>query len=232
VPLYTVYSFGEAAIELQLRLGGRTDSSQGVPFINRCYNWLNQAQLLIARAPVAMSDLDSTTATLPLVQGINQYMRGQTLPPMTDMIGIVSVRIQGPTNFRMRRMPFIEYRALSQYATGQPARWTRRGNILAFDAFPDNQGPYTVLYDYRARPIQNTVSIDAEYQDAWIQIAKYLGWSALDQEAKAKTALSELPNLWQQWVQQPLDEEQWEAMNDPDLVIAPMGWDRGWYYIS
>jgi hypothetical protein len=236
MPIFTLYQFGAAVLELQFRLGGRNDSSQGVAFANRCSQWLNSAQLLMARSLISIPDLDTARATLQLLPNINEYNRNTTLPPMTDFIGIqvvqiVDTTVTPQTRFRMRRMPYSEYQALSQLPTGQPRRWTRRGNRIAFDFFPDKAG-YNVNFDYRARPVLNQVSIDAEYQEQWIQLAKYMAWSALDQETKAQQALSELPSEIQAMIQSPLDEEQWESFFDPDQIIAPMGFERGWAYVS
>ena len=234
MPIDILYQFGGAVAELQLRLGGRNDSSGGIAFTSRLTQWLDSAQYLIARCPVSLPDLDTTTAILDLIPDQAEYIMNSTTPPITNRIGITLIQMVDPTSsptfkMRMRRFPWNEYRALSQQASARPTRWTRRGDMLAFDPIPDKDG-YEARIDYRRMPQQGVCNIDAAYQELWIKVAKWLAWSSLDQPDKARASLAELPPLFQTWIQMPLDEDQWEAMADPDIAIVPQGWAGGWYY--
>ena len=233
MPVISLYSFAGAQTELALRLGGRNDSSSGVAFSNRTSNWLNSAQLLMAKCPIALPDLE-TTATINLVSGQGEYNRNNVNPPLTDMIGIQQIQISDTTTTpvlkqRIARFPFREYRALSLQASTRPTRWTRKGDLIAFDPIPDKAG-YTALIDYRKQPAFGGISVPAEYQEQWIKLAVYLAWSSLGQNTKAHATYMELPGTLRSWLESPLDEDQWDSMFDTDLAIVPMGWSRGWRY--
>ncbi len=231
MPVNTLYSFAGAQVELSLRLGGRNDSSSGVSFSNRTAQWLNSAQMLMARATIAMPDLEQS-ATFNLNSGQNEYSFNSTIPPLTDIIGIEQIQIADTTQTpvlkqRLARFPFREYRALSMQATAQSTRWTRKGYIIAFDPIPDKAG-YQILIDYRKQPVMNGVSIPAEFQEQWIKLAVYMAWSALGQNDKAQLTYRELPTTIRTALEQPLDDDQWDAMNDPELGIRPSNWGVGW----
>ncbi len=233
MPLITLYSFAGAQVELSLRLGGRNDSSSGVSFSNRTAQWLNSAQLLMAGSTIAMPDLEQT-ATINLNSGQNEYSFNSTIPPLTDIIGIEQIQIIDTTQTpvlkqRMARFPFREYRALSLQASAQPTRWTRKGYIIAFDPIPDKAG-YQVLFDYRKQPVVNGVSVPAQFQEQWIKLAVYMAWSSLGQNDKAQATYAELPTTLRTALEQPLDDEQWDSLKDPDLGIRPSNWGAGWRY--
>jgi hypothetical protein len=235
LPVLSLWSFAGAQVELGLRMGGRTDTSSGVPFANRASSWLNSAQMLMARCPIAMPDLEET-ATITLVSGQAEYSRNNVVPPLTDMIAIQQVQIIDTTTTpvlkqRANRFPFREYRAISIQASSKPTRWTRKGDIIAFDPIPDQAG-YEALFDYRKQPQMNGVSIPAEFQEQWIKLAVYLGWASLDQHDKAQQTYAEFPATFKSWLEMPMDDEQWDGYFDPDLAIVPYGWERGWRYSS
>lgn len=216
-----------------LRLGGRNDTSNGIAFANRTQQWLNSAQLLMARATIAMPDLEET-ATITLNSGQNEYSFNSTIPPLTNIIGIEQIQIIDTTTNpvmkqRLQRFPFREYRALSLQATARPTRWTRKGNLIAFDPIPDKAG-YQVLFDYRAQPVMNGVSVPVEFQELWIKLAVYMAWSSLGQNDKAKATYVELPATIRGALEQPLDDDQWDSYRDPDLGIRPSNWGVGWRY--
>lgn len=227
-----VYLFGSALTELTLRLGGRSDSSGGVAFANRVTNWLNTSQAMLARTVLTLPDLDRV-AELALIEGQNEYSRLSTTPPLTDVLAIRCVQIvddsQSPqTKMRARRFPWLEYRALSSLASRRPTRWTRRGDLIAFDATPDSEY-YTAVIDYRRRPTLGQSSLNTEWQEPWLKLAESLGWAALGNHERAAQLRNELPLNLRNAVEQPLDEEQMESMFDPDLAIVPESWERGWY---
>jgi hypothetical protein len=233
MPVYTLFSFAAAQNELTLRLGGRSDSSSGIPFSNRTANWLNSAQLLMAKCPIAFPDLEQTS-TINLVDGQAEYNRTDVAPPLTDMIGIEQIQIVDTVatpilKQRAQRFPWREYRAISLQASARPTRWARKGDVIAFDPIPDKAG-YQAVIDYRKRPVLNGVSIDAEYQEHWIKLAESMAWNSLGQNERASQTYAQIPTTLRAWLDSPLDGDQWDAMQDPDLGIKPMGWDRGWRY--
>jgi len=230
----SLFSFAGAQNELVLRLGGRNDTSNGIAFSNRTAQWLNSAQMLMARSPIAMPDLEESAAVM-LTEGVNEYSRNSMIPPLTDMIGIEQIQIADTTQTpvlkqRLQRFPFREYRALSLQATARPTRWTRKGDLIAFDPIPDKAG-YEVLFDYRKQPVMNGVSVPAEFQEQWIKLATYLAWSSLNQNERAQAVYAELPGTIRAAIEQPMDDDQWDAYNDPDLGIRPSNWGQGtWRY--
>lgn len=234
MPTITLYSFAAAQNELVLRLGGRNDTSNGIAFSNRTAQWLNSAQMLMARSPLNMADLEAS-ATIMLTEGVNEYSRNSTTPPLTNMIGIEQVQIADTTQTpvlkqRLQRFPFREYRALSLQATARPTRWTRKGDLIAFDPIPDKAG-YEVLFDYKAQPVMNGVSVPAEFQEQWIKLATYLAWSSLNQNERAQAVYAELPAVIRTAFEQPFDDDQADAYYDPDLGIRPSNWGSGsWRY--
>jgi hypothetical protein len=234
-----IYSFAAAVIELQLRLGGRNDSSQGVLFTNRLANWLNSAQYAIAAAIVAVPDLEQV-ATLNLVNGQTEYSFNTVSPPLTDIIGIQQIQVVdgsvSPVNKqKLRRFPWNEYRTISQQATARPTRWSRKGNLLALDPVPNlGGGPngYQLTIDYRKAPVQGQVAVPAQYSEAWIKLGEFYAWGALGQPDRAAIAKAMLPTAIQVLIENPLDQDQWEAMWDVDLAIVPEGWEGNSWFLN
>lgn len=219
MPFSSLYTWGQAQTELQLRLGNRTDLGSGSD--DRLAFWLNSAQYLIASAITAAEDLDQTFS-FQTVSGQSQYNEVSILPPLTNVIGIRDVR-NDTTQVVCRRFPWQEFRSLNQQAPGPPLRWTRYGYTLAFDPQPDDDGPYTILIDYRMQPQFGIVQLPTWTQEYWITTAEWIGWKALMKPDRAQAALQLLPQTIAAGVQQPMDRDRWESMNDTDQVIAPIG---------
>lgn len=220
-PLFT---FATATTELQLRLGNRSDIAARIP------TWLNSAQLRMGAAVTASAQLDIKGTPLVTTPGVSEYdlLTAPTVVGILKSIyGIRMIR-NDTTGVRMRRFPWVDYRELNQQAQSQPMRWVRYGNTLAIDPQPENPnqtGPYTLLIDARKQPAQGTLEIDNVYQEAVVNVAEFLGWSSLMKPDRAAAAMGMVPLSVQQLVQQPLDQNQWESMFDPDQGIRPQGFE-------
>ncbi len=221
------YTFTQAATELQYRLGNRTDLGSGTA--NRINLWLDTAQIKIASCSIACETLDQIAWPLTTVSGQSEYGLLQVLPPMTDIVGIFDIR-NDTQGVKMRRFPWQEYRSLNQQAQGPPLRWARYGNTLAFDPQPDSNGPYSILIDYRRNPQRGVSELPNRFQDDWITAAEWVAWKALLKPDRAASAFALLPAQLQQVLSLPMDMNQFDAMNDSDLAIRPIGMDSPFSY--
>lgn len=225
MPTNTLLSWSGAVDEVILRLGNRTDID------TRAELWLNTAQYLFAKCWLDNTDFDETS-TFYTNSGQAEYGLDSVVAAITDIIGIECVTSQDdtlttPVIFKMQRFPWQEYRALSQLGSGQPSQWTRRGTTMAFSPEPDDS--YLITVDYRRMPQQGVIEIDPGSQEWLLKVATWVGWSALQQSDRATEVLRELPSTVQALFQQPLSQNQWEAMADQDLRLLPMGFDETWY---
>jgi len=221
MPFNPLYTFAQAEVELQLRLGNRTDLGSGSA--NRLAGWLNSAQYRIAACVTAAEDLDQTF-TFQTVDGQSEYDEVSIIPPLTNVIGIKDVR-NDTTEISCRRFPWTEFRSLSQQASGSPLRWARFGYTIALDPQPNSDGPYTISINYRMQPQFGLTQLPNWCQEDWITVAEWIGWKALMKPDRANAAVSMLPRSLAINVQQPLDRDRWESMNDTAQVIAPVGFD-------
>lgn len=223
------YSFTQAVTELQWRLGNRTDLGTGS--LGRISLWLDAAQIKIASCSIACETLDRIAFPFNTTSGQSEYGLLQLIPPATDIIGIFSVR-NSTQGVKMARFPWQEYRSLNQQAEGPPLRWARFGNTLALDPQPDSDGPYEILIDYRRNPTRGISELPNRFQDDWITVAEWIAWKALLKPERAAAAFSLLPVQLQQRMSLPLDFDQWDAMNDSDLGVRPLGFESrfnsGW----
>lgn len=226
MPFNTLYTFNQAELELQARLGNRTDLGSGSS--DRLANWLNSAQYRIAACVTAAEDLDQTFS-FQTVDGQSEYDEVSIIPPLTNVIGIRDIR-NDTTQVSCRRFPWTEFRSLSQQAPGPPLRWTRFGYTLAFDPQPDSEGPYTILIDYRMQPLYGVTQIPNWCQEDWITVAEWIGWKALMKPDRAQAALAQIPAGLAINVQQVMDRDRWESHYDTDQVIAPVGFDYPYTY--
>lgn len=224
-PSNPLFSFATATTELQLRLGNRSDLSARLP------TWLNSAQLRVGAAVTASAQLDIKGAELITVAGQSEYdLLTETVVPdiLVSIYGIRMIR-NDTTGVRMRRFPWVDYRSLNQQAQGQPMRWVRYGNTLCIDPQPEDPaqtGPYTLLIDARRQPEQGVMEIDNVYQEIVVNVSEYIAWTALMKPDRAASALAQVPMSVQQLIQQPLDQNMWEASFDNDLSIRPWGFDQ------
>lgn len=226
MPFNPIYNFNQAELELQARLGNRTDLGSGSA--DRLAMWLNSAQYRIAACVTAAEDLDQTF-TFQTVDGQSEYDEVSIIPPLTNVIGIRDVR-NDTTQVSCRRFPWAEFRSLSQQATGQPLRWSRFGYTIALDPQPDSGGPYTIRIDYRMQPQLGLTQIPNWCQEDWITVAEWIGWKALMKPDRASQAVSMLPAALAMNIQQPLDRDRWESLYDTSQVIAPIGFDPPFTY--
>lgn len=226
MPFNTLYTFNQAEVELQARLGNRTDLGSGSA--DRLAAWLNSAQYLIASCVTSAEDLDQTF-TFQTVSGQSVYDEVSIIPPLTNVIGIKDMR-NDTTQVSMRRFPWTEFRSLNQQAVEAPLRWARFGQSIALDPQPGDGGPYTILIDYRMQPQFGITQVPNWIQEYWITVAEWIGWKALMKPDRAQAALSLLPTSLALNIQQPLDRNRWESMYDTDQVIAPIGFDYPYTY--
>ena len=217
------YTFISARTELINRLGGRNDPTT----IARATEWLNSAQLHFAKSYIELPRLHQVN-TIEVVADQSEYSLLNLSQDLTNLVGIRSIRNEGLTSgadptfaIRMYRFPWGEYRSLSMQARSRPVRWARHGTLLAVDPKPDNN--YTLTIDYRRRPQFETVELDSEWHDHWINCAVYIGWGALDQYNLAQSAFAMLPQWLQQQIQTPIQEEEWEQYWDKSGLKASSG---------
>ena len=215
MPMDAQYSFDAAVDEMVLRFGRRNDNS----FQARCREWLNSAMYRAAASLIDAPDLEDTL-TLTIDNTVNEYDLRTTTPPITDIIGIKYVKNLW-TGYRMRRFSFEEYRQLVNQANGDPMRWSRKGYVLALDPVPNNDTT-TMTIEYRRLPEAGVLEFDSKHHDSLIKIAVSIGWSALMEHQRGQSVMAELPPTWQAALAQPLSQEQWEAMWDPDLGLRSM----------
>jgi hypothetical protein len=208
-----LYSWSQARTEALRRLGGRTDSTTST----RMDNWLESAQHQLAKTFVELPRLEQVTDNVLLSPGESEYDLLTESFTLNDLIGILSVRNEGATDgtgtpFRMYRFPFYEYRALSTQSSSQPVRWARHGNLFVVDPEPDKQ--YQLTIDYRRRPREQTVELDTEWHESWINLAVYYGWKALGQSNQAQAVFDAIPAWLQKQLQYPVQEQEWEQWWD------------------
>ncbi len=219
MPFNSLFTWDQAATELQLRLGNRTDLGAGTA--NRIDQWLNSAQYQMASIVSECEDLDNTFSFFT-IDGQSQYSETQIIPPLTNVIGIKDMR-NNTVQVSMRRFPWNEFRSLNQQAPGPPLRWARWGNTIALDPKPDAGGPWEILIDYRTQPIFGTVMVPNWVQEYWITYAEHVGWKALMKPDRAQSAFQILPAQLQVQLSQIMDRDRWESMMDDDQTIAPVG---------
>lgn len=219
MPIDGQYTFQRAADEVILRMGRRSDNN----FSDRVADFLNSAQYKIVASYIEVPDLEDEL-TLPIVEDVAQYDLRTTSPPITDIVGLKWLKYE-KTGYRLRRFAWDEYQNLVNQSSSDPMRWTRRGNILAFDPIPDTSG-YDMTIQFRRNPQYGVLELDTKWHESVIKLAVSYAWSAMMEHERAKAIFAELPATLQMAVSQPLDQYQWEAAFDPDLGIRPTSW--GW----
>lgn len=220
-----LYSWSEARTEALRRLGGRTDSTTSA----RMDKFLESAQLQLAKSFVEFPRLEQVTDGVKLTTGESEYNLLTEAFSLGDLIGILSVRLLSSADGnvsprRMYRFPFYEYRALSTQSSSAPVRWARHGTLFVVDPKPDQN--YTLLIDYRRRPREQTVELDSEWHDHWINLAVFYGWKAFGQSNMAQASFDSLPAWLQRQLQSPVQEMEWEAWWDSaGFEPVTVGWN-------
>lgn len=214
------YTFTQAATELQYRIGNRTDLGSGSQ--DRINLWLNSAQLKIASCSIDCPTLDIVGFPMTTVADQTEYGLLSILPPATNIIGIKLFR-NDSQGVKMIRFPWTEYRSLNQQAQDSPLRWARDGYTVALDPQPDDV--YSLLIDYRREPQLAVSELPNWLQDDWITVAEWIAWKALLKPERAQAAFGLLSRQLQVLMSQPMDQAQWEASQDTELGIRPVGFD-------
>jgi len=222
------YTWVSARTELLRRLGGRNDATTTL----RANEWMNSAQLTLTKSYIEFPRLEQVTTQVLFVAGQSEYNLLSVAPDLSDIIGIRAVRNEGlhigpdTTNpIRMYRFPFGEYRALSTQAVSRPIRWSRNGNLFVVDPQPDDT--YETRIDYRRRPRFETVELDSEWHQHWIQLALHYGWASLDQPDLALKAMQIVPQWLTRELQTPIQEEEWEQYWDTAGLAPHDAWIGG-----
>lgn len=209
-----IYTFGTATTELLRRLGGRTDTATK----RRVEGWLNDAMLRLAKSWLELPNLEASF-TLTTVDGQSEYPLASFDVDPNDVLGIRSIR-NDTSEWLLQRFPWHEYRALGEQAEGAPVRWTRRGNLLAFDPEPD--GAYELVIDYRRRPSSGTFDdFDSEWHEPIVAIANWVGWTALQQPQLANAAVAVINQSIVQAIQRPMSQDDFEAIWDQEFGLVP-----------
>jgi hypothetical protein len=209
-----ILTFEQAIEEVADRLGGRRD------VLARIEDWLNQSQIIFARADIELPALDVTVTKTTVANQATYSLAttGMNGLGITNLMGIRVIRNEGGP-FKLVRFPWTEFRRIATQASGPPVRWSRYGDLLATDPVSDQI--YTLTIDYRRNPVLGTL----EFGDLWleeiIRLATYLGWNALGEPQQAASQLQLLPGWVQQRLMTPLTEEEWEASWDEALGFAP-----------
>lgn len=244
------YTFVAMRIELQRRLGGRTDSTSQT----RAAEFLNSAQLKLAEANFAIMafeevgqvtfvedqpeiNLLSATPSFPLSSAIN--IDRDVVPPavssadqmtyvnnLQDLIGIRLVqRLPQEANtsdvgWRMARMSWAEWREIQRTQASGPPTRWAR-NGYRLAVDPKPDALYTIQLDYRRRPLLDVVEVEGEWQEHMLCLAESIGWRAFGQPDMAVGALQMLPANVLRILQSPLDSAEWDALWDDDLALQP-----------
>ena len=75
---------------------------------------------------------------------------------------------------------------------------------------------------------RDTVELDSEWHDLWIDLALFRAWERLQQYAESIAVFRALPSWAQARLQHPLSEEDWENLWDEPRVV-PSVRARGLY---
>lgn len=199
----------EVKIEVIDRLGGRTDIER------RVESWIYDAEIWLARCVTDLPTLDLSVT--------KRLITGQGEVNITTLLGITPLGLKllrnKTTGWLMQRFPFEEFRALASQSSSNPIRWVRHGQILYFDPIPSVDTD--IIFDYRAMPERTKITVGEEWREILTKLAVHIGWSALMESDKSKMAFSLLPGWAQMRLQQPLTQDEFEAMFDTDLRLSP-----------
>jgi hypothetical protein len=181
-----IYNFNTAVTEITLALGNRSDIN------SRVQDWLNSAQLQMAKTDLEMPQLEETVTGFRVVSGQSEYNLLST-PVFSDFNNILGFRFikNDTTGVPMGRFDWSDYRRLVSQAVSPPVRWTRKGNLFAVDPQPD--ATYQLRIDLRRRPRQNMIELDGEWQGHLINATIMIGAQRLGLKDTAQMAQWMLP---------------------------------------
>lgn len=208
------YSYNAAREEVTFALGNRDDIA------TRVDHWLDSAQTMLAWTTLSFPNLETTVQNVTLVAGQPNY--DLTMFPQfidfQDLLGILLVKNQN-TGLKMWRFGFSDLRALVNQASGDPNRWTRRGNQFYVDPIPISTTHLQI--DYRRRPRPGMSELGEQFHEVWIDTAVWIGARRLGMDDTLKTTIAAMPAIVLAQLSQPRSHDDFEMYyNDASVVVA------------